>query len=113
MHTAAGFKEQNTTGGSIENILGGEAGLKTLHKGMLICVAWFDWFAEVLPHLPTPSVPSSLSLSLSFLSPSPTPLSQTDPTIIGGMVVEIGDKYIDMTTSTKIKKILQSLTVSL
>ena len=64
-----------------------------------------------------PSSPHSLcpllSLSLSFLSPSPTPLSQTDPTIIGGMVVEIGDKYIDMTTSTKIKKILQSLTVSL
>ena len=39
--------------------------------------------------------------------------TKTDPSIIGGMVVEIGDQYIDMTTSTKIKKILQTLTVSL
>lgn len=39
MHTAPGFKEQNATGGSTENILGGEAGLKTLHKSTLICVA--------------------------------------------------------------------------
>lgn len=56
---------------------------------------------------------STLSLSLLIFVIPPTPLSQTDPAIIGGMVVEIGDKYIDMTTSTKIKKILQSLTVSL
>ena len=38
---------------------------------------------------------------------------QTDPSIIGGMVVEVGDKYIDMTTATKIKKIMQTLRVAL
>ena len=42
-----------------------------------------------------------LSLSLS--------LSQTDPALIGGMIVSIGDKYIDMSTATKIKKIVQSM----
>ena len=46
-----------------------------------------------------------LSLSLSF--------SQTEPSVIGGMVVEIGDKYIDMATSTKIKKIVKTLNESL
>ena len=34
---------------------------------------------------------------------------QTDSSIIGGMVVEVGDKYIDMSTATKVKKIMQSL----
>ena len=34
---------------------------------------------------------------------------QTDGSIIGGMVVEVGDKYIDMSTVTKVKKIMQSL----
>jgi len=38
---------------------------------------------------------------------------KTDPSIIGGMVVEVGDKYIDMTTATKIKKIMQTLRVAL
>jgi F-type H+-transporting ATPase subunit O len=35
--------------------------------------------------------------------------TKTDSSIIGGMVVEVGDKYIDMSTATKVKKIMQSL----
>lgn len=30
--------------------------------------------------------------------------TKTDPTIISGMIVSIGDKYVDMSTSSKIKK---------
>jgi len=30
--------------------------------------------------------------------------TRVDPTIIGGMVVSIGDKYVDMSTASKIKK---------
>lgn len=30
--------------------------------------------------------------------------TRTDPTIISGMIVSIGDKYVDMSTSSKIKK---------
>ncbi|XP_041379187.1 ATP synthase subunit O, mitochondrial-like [Gigantopelta aegis] len=35
--------------------------------------------------------------------------AKTDPALIGGMIVSIGDKYIDMSTATKIKKIVQSM----
>ena len=56
----------------------------------------------MLPSLsPTPSLKYSLHGVYSLL--------QTDGSIIGGMVVEVGDKYIDMSTATKVKKIMQSL----
>jgi F-type H+-transporting ATPase subunit O len=34
---------------------------------------------------------------------------QIDPSLIGGMIVDIGDKYIDMSTATKINKIIKSI----
>jgi len=30
--------------------------------------------------------------------------TSVDPSIMGGMIVSIGDKYVDMSTSSKIKK---------
>ncbi|XP_059621925.1 ATP synthase subunit O, mitochondrial [Phlebotomus argentipes] len=41
-----------------------------------------------------------------FLKPNETILltSKVDPTILGGLVVSIGDKYVDMSISTKVKK---------
>ena len=38
---------------------------------------------------------------------------QTDESLIGGMVVEIGDKRVDMSTASKIKKLKASLSLPL
>lgn len=38
---------------------------------------------------------------------------QLDPSIIGGMIIDLGDKFIDMSTQTKIKKIVQTLSEAL
>ena len=37
------------------------------------------------------------------------PFVQQDPDILGGMVVDLGDKFIDMSTKTKIQKIVKTL----
>ena len=34
-------------------------------------------------------------------------MTQVDPHIMGGMVVDIGDKHIDMSISSRVKKIQQ------
>lgn len=41
-----------------------------------------------------------------FIKPNETILltSKVDPSIIGGMVISIADKYVDMSISTKVKK---------
>ena len=38
---------------------------------------------------------------------------QTDASLIGGMVVEIGDKRVDMSTASKIKKLKTALSLPL
>ena len=42
-----------------------------------------------------------------------TYLLQIDPSIIGGMIVNIADKYVDMSISTKIKKITSAMEANL
>ena len=37
---------------------------------------------------------------------------QVDPTVIGGIIIEIGDKHIDMSMATKIKNITNALRAS-
>ena len=37
---------------------------------------------------------------------------QVDPSVIGGMIIEIGDKHIDMSMATKIKNITNALRAS-
>lgn len=39
-----------------------------------------------------------------IVNPTLTPL-QLDSSILGGMIVSIGDKYVDMSTKTKIQKL--------
>ena len=38
---------------------------------------------------------------------------QQDPEILGGMVVDLGDKFIDMSTKTKVQKIVKTLSEGL
>ncbi|CAH3152562.1 unnamed protein product [Porites lobata] len=38
--------------------------------------------------------------------------TKVDPTVIGGMIIEIGDKHIDMSMATKIKNITNALRAS-
>lgn len=34
---------------------------------------------------------------------------QQDPDILGGMVVDLGDKFIDMSTRSKVQKIVKTI----
>lgn len=38
--------------------------------------------------------------------------ASVDPTIVGGLVVAIGDKYVDMSVATKIKKYTDLISAS-
>ena len=51
----------------------------------------------------------------SFLTKGQTILLTTkvDPSIIGGMIVSIGDKYVDMSVSSKIKKYTDIITTAI
>lgn len=70
------------------------------HRGEVVC--------EVITAKPLESgQQSKLESALkAFLKPSETLqiTSKVDPSIIGGMIVSIGDKYVDMSISTKVKK---------
>eukprot|EP00041_Stephanoeca_diplocostata_P018174 m.378918 g.378918 ORF g.378918 m.378918 type:complete len:218 (+) comp20941_c1_seq3:182-835(+) len=54
---------------------------------------------------------TALKKSLSGFAPGKEIIFSTkvDASILGGLVVEIGDKYIDMSTKTKVKKIVKEL----
>lgn len=70
------------------------------HRGEVVC--------EVITAKPLESgQQTKLESALkAFLKPSETLqiTSKVDPSIIGGMIVSIGDKYVDMSISTKVKK---------
>lgn len=63
-------------------------------------VATFDVKKLMSSHFMTPPL-----VLQSFLKPNETLkiTSRVDPSIIGGLVVSIGDKYVDMSTATKVK----------
>lgn len=39
-------------------------------------------------------------------------LLQVDPSIIGGMILEVGDKRVDLSIRTKVRKVQQIITES-
>lgn len=49
----------------------------------------------------------------SFLKPNQSIqlTAKVDPSLIGGMIVSIGDKYVDMSVASKIKKYTDIITV--
>ena len=40
-------------------------------------------------------------------SPSPRPATQVDPSIIGGVILSLGDRYVDMSILARVKKLQQ------
>lgn len=38
--------------------------------------------------------------------------TSVDPSLLGGMVVSIGDKYVDMSIATKVKKMTEVINVA-
>lgn len=54
------------------------------------------------------------SVLKSFLKPNESVFITTkvDPSIIGGMIVSIGDRYVDMSVASKIKKYTEIISVA-
>uniref|UniRef100_A0A1L8E108 Oligomycin sensitivity conferral protein n=1 Tax=Nyssomyia neivai TaxID=330878 RepID=A0A1L8E108_9DIPT len=76
------------------------------HRGEVVC--------EVITAKPLEDAQrKQLENSLkSFLKPNETILltSKVDPTIMGGMIVSIGDKYVDMSIAKRVKKYTDLIT---
>ncbi|XP_017766383.1 PREDICTED: ATP synthase subunit O, mitochondrial [Eufriesea mexicana] len=81
---------------------------------MLMCTSRGEVSCEVITAKPLDGdMTSKLQASLKgFLSKDQSIVLTTkvDPSIIGGMIVSVGDKYIDMSISSKVKKYTEIIT---
>jgi len=95
-----GLLAENGRLGKLDGVVNGYATLMSAHRGEVIC--------EVVTAKPLDGpLQQELDAALkSFLKPGQSILLTTrvDPALVGGMVISIADKFVDMSTATKIKK---------
>ncbi|KAM4864213.1 ATP synthase peripheral stalk subunit OSCP, mitochondrial [Urocitellus parryii] len=95
--------------GSAPGIISAFSTIMSVHRGEVPCTVTT---ASPLPE----AVLSELKTVLkSFLSQGQVLKLEvkTDPAIMGGMIVRIGEKYVDMSTKTKIQKLTQAMRESI
>uniref|UniRef100_A0A8C9PKI7 ATP synthase peripheral stalk subunit OSCP, mitochondrial n=1 Tax=Spermophilus dauricus TaxID=99837 RepID=A0A8C9PKI7_SPEDA len=95
--------------GSARGIISAFSTIMSVHRGEVPCTVTT---ASPLPE----AVLSELKTVLkSFLSQGQVLKLEvkTDPAIMGGMIVRIGEKYVDMSTKTKIQKLTQAMRESI
>jgi F-type H+-transporting ATPase subunit O len=98
-----GLLAENGRLGKFENIISAFATIMSAHRGEVIC--------HVVTAKPLDAaLQQELDAALkSFVKSGQSILmtSSVDPAILGGLIVSIGDKYVDMSTASKIKKYTQ------
>ncbi|XP_041980212.1 ATP synthase subunit O, mitochondrial [Aricia agestis] len=103
-----GLMAENGRLGKLETVINAFKIMMAAHRGEVTC--------EVVTAKPLdPAQKQSLEAALKkFLKGNETLqlTSRVDPSLIGGMVVSIGDKYVDMSVASKVKKYTELISVA-
>ncbi|KAG5890555.1 hypothetical protein JTB14_028306 [Gonioctena quinquepunctata] len=94
--------------GKLDNVINAFKTLMAAHRGEVAC--------EVITakELDSDQKQKLQGVLKSFLKPkeSINLTTKVDPTIIGGMIVSVGDRYVDMSVANKIKKYTEIISVT-
>merc|ERR1711973_560885 len=91
---------ENGRHGLVESVISSFSSIMAAHRGEVVCEGTT---AKPLNAAMTKEVEAAIAMFLQKGQKSLTSY-KVDPAIMGGMVVSIGDRFVDMSTASKVKK---------
>jgi len=91
---------ENGRHGLVDSVIASFSSIMAAHRGEVVCEVTT---AKALNAAMTKEVEAAIAMFLKKGEKSLTSY-KVDPSIMGGMVVSIGDRFVDMSTASKVKK---------